>query len=86
MQDDPPEEDEFDGVFDDAPSIEQISEATKWPALQKSRPEDYAEELPTASRHRGYSTKYIVFISATCTVVTFLIAWLACVILLLRYG
>ena len=75
-----------DGLFGDELSIEQISEATKWPFYQKSRPEDYAEELPTASRHRGYSTKYIVFISATCTVVTFLIAWLACVILLLRYG
>ena len=53
MQDDPPE-DEFDGVFDDAPSIEQISEATKWPALQKSRPEDYAEELPTPPVTGGY--------------------------------
>ena len=60
MEDDPPQDepDEFDGVFDNAPSIEQISEATKWPALQKSRPEDYAEEFPTASCRRRRSSKF----------------------------
>ena len=75
-----------DRLFDDELSIEQISEATKWPALQKSRPEDYAEEFLTASHHRQRSRNPPVLSIAICGVVTFCIVWLACVILLLRYG
>ena len=75
-----------DRLFDDELSIEQISEATKWPALQKSRPEDYAEEFLTASHHRRRSRNPPVLSIAICGVVTFCIVWLACVILLLRYG
>ena len=71
-----------DRLFDDEFSIKQISEATKWPFYQKSRPEEYDKEYFIGSRHK----RCPILRSDVCMVVTFLIVWLAGVILLLRYG
>ena len=71
-----------DRLFDDEFSIKQISEATKWPFYQKSRPEEYDKECDiTASYDRRRSSKFAELVSvamgvAICLILAFLIVWL----------